>query len=184
MGAHASRPPRPAPRAAPRLGDPVPSAQDPLPDFDALIASGEAPDWRAEQNATLLHVAAGGTDDPALLRRLVAAGVPVDGRTKTGVTALMLAASTGRARSVRALLGLGAVPTAVDKNGRNALHWAADAAQDFVLEIEAGDAAVTLLCGNPGLNVPDVNGVTADEIAAGIGWTDLAALIRAWNTDT
>ncbi|MDI1483308.1 ankyrin repeat domain-containing protein [Polyangium sp. y55x31] len=58
---------------------------------------------------------------------LVEAGVPIDTKTKYGWMPLHLAAYNGDAKTVRALLALGADPHADDGTGKTALDWAREA---------------------------------------------------------
>jgi ankyrin repeat protein len=73
-------------------------------------------------NALWLACVAG---DPALVTRLVRAGVPIDHRNLTGATCLMYAASSSKPAIVRTLLELGANPHLQTQDDFTALDMAA-----------------------------------------------------------
>ena len=90
-----------------------------------LLDGGADPGRTTNDGYTALHTAVGET--PSLpekqrdcVRLLVRAGAPLDGKTESGHTALMLAAWFGCDLSVEELLAQGANPDAMDANGRNA----------------------------------------------------------------
>ncbi len=85
---------------------------------DLLLGAGADPKATNEYGATALYAAASENADPAITKRLLAAGaaeelvrykVDVNARSKNGVTALMFAAR-GDANSTRMLLAAGADP--------------------------------------------------------------------------
>jgi ankyrin repeat protein len=63
--------------------------------------------------------------EPGLIRALAAQGVPVDHGNLTGATALMYAASSGKAEVVATLLSLGADPLLQTQDDYSALDMAA-----------------------------------------------------------
>ena len=65
------------------------------------------------------------TDDAALIKVFLDAGIDPDARADSGRTALMSAAESGNEAALNALLARGATLTLVDDDGRSALHWAA-----------------------------------------------------------
>lgn len=71
-----------------------------------------------------------------LLVPLLDAGVPVDIRTSSGETLLMLAAGGNHGQTVQLLLEKGAAPDATDADGRTALdHARAAGAQDAIARL-------------------------------------------------
>jgi ankyrin repeat protein len=64
-------------------------------------------------------------NDPALVKKLVRAGVPIDHQNLTGATCLMYAASSSKPLIARALLELGAKPHLLTQDDFNALDMAA-----------------------------------------------------------
>jgi len=76
----------------------------------------------------------GGTN---MLRPMLEAGVPVNMRTSSGESLLMLAASNGHADTVQLLLEKGANPELQDADGNTALSLARDTgAQDTIKHLE------------------------------------------------
>ena len=64
-------------------------------------------------------------DNPEILTALLEANAALEVRSRSGLTALLLAAEWGRASMLVALLAAGAALEAKDKTGRRALHRAA-----------------------------------------------------------
>lgn len=76
----------------------------------------------------------GGT---SMLRPMLEAGVPVDIRTSSGESLLILAARNGHADTVQLLLEKGANPALQDANGNTALNLArAIGAQDVIKHLD------------------------------------------------
>ncbi|CEM20506.1 unnamed protein product [Vitrella brassicaformis CCMP3155] len=73
---------------------------------------------------TAAAAAAGGGDRLGVVERLLAKSWPVDHSSAGGMTALHMAALTGRDECVGSLMGAGADVTAVDSRGNTALHLA------------------------------------------------------------
>ena len=87
----------------------------------ALLAAGADPNAEAERGGwTPLHAAAWANRNLPVIRVLVAAGADVGARTRTGATALHLAARNNP-QVVPLLLELGADPSASDNDGTTAL---------------------------------------------------------------
>ena len=59
-----------------------------------------------------------------MVQLLLAHGAPVDARSRSGTTALMLASSCGHAEAVRALLNVGADQAVRNAKGVTALEYA------------------------------------------------------------
>ena len=97
----------------------------------------------------------------ALLAAGAAQGIEA-GAGSSGSTALILAASKGRAAVVRTLLGAGASTQAVDGSGATALHRAAGKGHLEIVEtlLEGGGSAAALL------DARDKEGHTAFHVAA------------------
>lgn len=68
--------------------------------------------------------AAARSADIAALKSMMAAGRPVDAPSKTGMTALMMAARAGNLETTKWLLEQGAVASKVDQDGQSALVYA------------------------------------------------------------
>ena len=90
-----------------------------------LLDAGAEPRHTTNDGYTALHTAVGET--PSLpekqrdcVRLLVQAGAPLDAKTESGHSALVLAAWFGCDLSVEELLAKGADSNAIDANGRNA----------------------------------------------------------------
>lgn len=98
--------------------------------LDELLAR---PDFDAEavELERLLAELCNTASVPAL-QKLVAAGVPVEGRNERGLTALLVAAETGCLECVEVLVQAGAALEATDEQGRNSLLRAARAGHDAV----------------------------------------------------
>jgi ankyrin repeat protein len=113
--------------------------------------------------------------DVAAARLLLEAGADPDGGLKEfdGETALLAAASEGKAGMVELLLEYGADPLAVDKRGRNALHWAAAVAIG-----EARVAELLLAAGGIDPEVKDGDGHTAAGLAREAGNDAVSELLR------
>ncbi|MDI1447514.1 ankyrin repeat domain-containing protein [Polyangium sp. 6x1] len=88
-----------------------------------LLAQGV--DLETHGSEALLRAANDGRAEAAAA--LVEAGVPIDVTTPYGWMPLHLAAYNGNAKTVRALLALGADPRADDGTGKTALDWAREA---------------------------------------------------------
>ncbi len=109
-----------------------------------LLDAGADPRHTTNDGFTALHTAVGET--PSLpekqrdcVRLLVQAGAPLDAKTESGHTALMVAAWFGCNLSVEALLAEGADPDAIDVNGRNAEQLARERGHAVVAGLfEAG----------------------------------------------
>ncbi len=92
------------------------------------------------------------------LRRLIAAGVPIEAAGRDGRTPLILAAAAGNLETVSALLAVGANVNAQDHAGSTALHWAAQRGDDKV--------TLLLLSHRPKVDVQDRMGETPLIFAA------------------
>jgi hypothetical protein len=140
--------PAPPPLAAESPNDASSAAQRSVPRFRDLQtptqraeAAGESYTERAarppsrmrslqpDPGASLRQAAA--TGDMERLRTLIDS-VDIDARDAAGRTALMLAAATGQAPAVDALLSHGANPNAVDAGGHSPLQLARAAGQDTI----------------------------------------------------
>lgn len=102
-----------------------------------LLAAGASPDVADETGRAPLHWAVLWNDNEAV-GALLDRGAAVDRRAgafDSGVTALILAAWTGKNRLVDELLRRGADPNVVDDNGETALHWAAATDQAAALRL-------------------------------------------------
>ena len=97
--------------------------QGDLPQVEALLQAGTAPDERDRGGRTVLMYAALNGKD-AVLRLLIAAGADVNAQDKNGDTALHFAAQDYRPSSVRLLCESGARLEAVDRFGNTPL-WRA-----------------------------------------------------------
>ena len=85
-----------------------------------LVREGADP-----KQATEALIAAAEADQVEVVRFLINAGVPVDSRCKMfGASALMHAAGSGAAKSVKMLLESDADQHATDKEGKSARGWA------------------------------------------------------------
>jgi len=102
---------------------------------DALIDRGAIDRARDPKHlVTMLQSAARGGKS-AILRKLIAAGIPPNLATESGYTALMGAARNGRVEAARALIELGANVNAREKNGRTAVSEAREHAHDGVVAL-------------------------------------------------
>ncbi len=131
-------------------------------------------------------VEAAGAGDVAGIRRLIAAGAPVNGRlaaSDNGMTPLTVAAALGRADSAKALLAAGADVNLPDGLGSTPLHKACYPATGKDLEAAARakrETALVLLAAKPKVNVTDKDGWTPLMLAAIIGDAKLVkALLNA-----
>jgi ankyrin repeat protein len=99
--------------------------QNARPDvIDALIEHGAIEKARDPSHVVaLLQISARGGKS-AILRKLVAAGVPADLARESGYTALMAAARRGHVEAARTLIELGASVNARDQSGKTALSEA------------------------------------------------------------
>ncbi len=109
---------------------------------EKLIASGVDIQARTDgDHLTALHLAAK-TDQPAITRTLIAAGLAVDQADEgsSGSAALHMAAHRDFVEVVRALLEAGANPDLKNKHGQTSLHRAAvnSCSRSIVLLMEAG----------------------------------------------
>ena len=69
--------------------------------------------------------------------RLIAKGMDINQRTLYGFTPLHMATCWGQECTALMMLDLGADPTLVDKNGRNALDVCSPGAREAVIQHEA-----------------------------------------------
>jgi ankyrin repeat protein len=88
-----------------------------------LLYSRARPLWALPPGRRLAAAAAQG--ELATVRKLLAQGLPVDGKEENGATALMRAAAEGRREIVALLLDHGASLRARDEEGWTALMYAA-----------------------------------------------------------
>ncbi len=110
-----------------------------------------------------------------LVERLLAAGADIDGPGREEQTPLMIAARSGRVRSVALLLKQGADVNAVDaKNGNTALMLAANRGLIDIVEL--------LLAADANTNIRAKDGWTALAAAEMIGDTEIADVIRRAST--
>lgn len=86
--------------------------------IDDLVSRGADPMVTDRLGNTLLHTVASYGDRPAVVRRLVELGVPLEATNNNQRTALHRAAIEGHDENVRVLLDAGADATAVDAQGR------------------------------------------------------------------
>ncbi|AVK77134.1 Ankyrin repeat domain containing protein [Pandoravirus macleodensis] len=88
---------------------------------DALLAAGADPKIGTSLNVTPLHVAAV-KNDVSLIKKLVAAGAPLDAVDKKGNAPIVMAAHVGATEAVSALMELGADVNTRDGRGNPLLH--------------------------------------------------------------
>lgn len=116
---------------------------------------------------TLVMEAVMSRREPAVLKCLIAAGVPVDTPDQWGATALMRASLN--AAAVPMLVAAGADPNASDKHGRRPLH--------FMCDINANiEVVVALLAAGADPTLPDQQGQSAFDWATKKGRADLLEL--------
>src|SRR5260221_11163837 len=82
-----------------------------------LLRAGAAPKPANKYSATALYAAAAENADPAITKKLLAAGADPNVALPSGETALMQAARLGNVGTGRALLAAGADPNAREKKG-------------------------------------------------------------------
>ena len=126
-----------------------------------------------KHSRSALHYAAfGSSQDPTLIKSLVAGGADLELRDEYAQTPLDRAVISGQAISVKALVAAGADPTIADKYGRTALHCGC--------ENKKNGAVVEALL-QPGslvdLNQQDRNGKTALFAAAAAGLDQMVSLL-------
>jgi len=93
--------------------------------IDLLLRAGVNPKAVNEYGATALYGAAEANADPAITKKLLAAGADPNVALLSSESPLMQAARVGNLETVRALLAAGADPNVQEKNGRQtALMWA------------------------------------------------------------
>jgi ankyrin repeat protein len=102
---------------------------------DLLLRAGVDAKAANEYGATALYAAAEANADPAITKKLLAAGADPNVALFSNETPLMQAARVGNAETVRALLEGGADPNVKEKNGQQtALMWAAAGSHSDVTE--------------------------------------------------
>lgn len=109
-------------------------AENDLPAIVRRVRAGPLPAAVTGDGQTCVMLAAR-FDRPALLRGFLARGVPVDARTRSGMTALMLAAGKGSSPCVRILLHAGADPSLGNDRGLTALDIARENRRGEVAEL-------------------------------------------------
>ena len=102
---------------------------------DALIENGAIEKTRDPDRVVALLQIAARAGNSAILRKLVAAGVPADLASESGYTALMGAALTGNVEAARTLIELGASVNAREQSGKTALSEARDHGHDAVVAL-------------------------------------------------
>lgn len=102
---------------------------------DALIEHGAIENARDPGHIVRLFRDAARAGKSAILRKLVAAGVPPDLANENGYTALMAAARQGYVEAVRTLIELGASVNAREKSGKTALSEASENGHDRVVAL-------------------------------------------------
>lgn len=113
--------------------------------------------------------AAAGLGDLEAVRKLVALGLPVDGRDAEGCTALLRAAGGGHAAVVEWLLAEGADPGSVAASGANALGAAVSAGYDAIV--------TRLIAAGAAVDQPLTGGITPLLLAAALGRDDTVAAL-------
>ena len=108
--------------------------QEDLPRVENMLKAGIDPNTRTSLGNRPLLIAAK-KRNPKLLEILIANGAKVDAPDRTGLTALMAAASMGLAPNVRVLISAGANVNARDEKGSTPLIWAAISGHPQVVEI-------------------------------------------------
>ena len=91
---------------------------------DELLGLGAKVDTRNHDGNNALWLGCV-SDEPDVVRRLHAACIDLDNQNDTGATALMYAASSGKAKMIELLLELGANAGLVNQDGANAGDMAA-----------------------------------------------------------
>jgi ankyrin repeat protein len=116
--------------------------QNARPDVvDALIEHGAIEKARDPSHVPALLQIAARSGKSAILRKLIAAGVPPNLASESGYTALMGAARKGRVEAVRTLIELGANVNAIEAGGKTALSEAREHGHDEVVaSLEAKSA--------------------------------------------
>jgi ankyrin repeat protein len=89
-----------------------------------LIDAGSSPDAQAKFGATPLMLAIESPNPEIMTELILSHGVNINAQTQDGTTALMLAATNGKAKVVKMLLNAGADPTIKNSNGTNAIMLA------------------------------------------------------------
>jgi len=108
--------------------------QEDLARVENMLKAGIDPNTRTSLGNRPLLIAAK-KRNPRLLEILIANGAKVDAPDRTGLTALMAAASMGLAPNVRVLISAGANVNARDEKGSTPLIWAAISGHPQVVEI-------------------------------------------------
>jgi ankyrin repeat protein len=110
--------------------------QNARPDIvDALIEHGAIENARDPSHVVALFRVAARAGKSAMLRKLVAAGVPPDLASESGYTALMGAARKGHVEAARTLIELGASVNAREQSGKTALSEAREHGHDEVVAL-------------------------------------------------
>ncbi len=100
-----------------------------------LLLGGRHPVKAANEFGATALYAATDFDDPAVTKKLLAAGADPNMALRSGETPVMAAAREGHVALVRALLDAGADPNAQEKNGgQTALMWAAAGGYSAITE--------------------------------------------------
>jgi ankyrin repeat protein len=102
---------------------------------DALIEHGAIENARDPRHVVALLRTTARDGKSAILRKLIAAGVPPDLASESGYTALMGAAREGRVEAARTLIELGASVNAREQSGKTALSEARDHGHDGVVSL-------------------------------------------------
>lgn len=126
---------------------------------ERLLDAGADATLAAHSGATPL-VAAVSARQTGVIAVLLGRGVVVDQRLPNAATALMVAAALGHAEIVEVLLGAGADVNAVDDDGRNALHAAAQFSFEHNDSLRARRLFDTLLKHGADVNRTDATGAT------------------------
>jgi ankyrin repeat protein len=126
---------------------------------DCLLDAGADATLAAHSGATPL-VAAVSARQTGVIAVLLRRGVGVDQRLPNAATALMVAAALGYPEIVEVLLGAGADVTALDDDGRNALHAAAQFSFEHNDSLRARRLFDTLLKHGADVNHADATGTT------------------------
>ncbi|KAK4448704.1 hypothetical protein QBC34DRAFT_495090 [Podospora aff. communis PSN243] len=124
---------------------------------------------------TVLHDAARRENGDGRVRQLLARGLPVDVRSRDGVTALGIAAHAGVTNTVKLLLSLGADVNAQDDDGWTPLHFAARAGQVEITKI--------LLESGATLNAKNNSGLSPVQAAAWSGNTEAVLCLYEHGAD-
>jgi ankyrin repeat protein len=124
-----------------------------------LLAAHADPLLTVETGASPLSAAVSARQ-PAILRTLVTAGVPVDQRHADGVTALMIAAALGHPDMLQVLHELGARAELTDTRGQTALHAAARFCFDSRDSLRCRRLLDALLHADTPINAADKAGAT------------------------